>query len=103
MSHANTRINARIFAAFTFLMCLCLMTGTLAAQSTTTGAIVGIVADSNGAVVPGAKIEVRNLGTNSSQSIVANEEGLYRAVNLTPGSYEVSIAAANFSKYKATC
>ncbi|MCU1309891.1 MAG: TonB-dependent receptor plug, partial [Candidatus Angelobacter sp.] len=103
MSHANTRINARIFAAFTLLMCLCLMTGTLAAQSTTTGAIVGVVSDSNGAVVPGAKVEVRNTGTNATQSVVSNEEGLYRAVNLTPGKYEVSIASSNFSKYKATC
>ncbi|MCU1283967.1 MAG: TonB-dependent receptor plug [Acidobacteriales bacterium] len=98
-----TRHNARMLAAFTLLMCLCFATSMVTAQSTTSGAVSGVVTDSSGAVVPGAKVEVRNTGTNSSVNLVSDDTGRFRAVNLQPGNYEVKVTAANFSGYKATC
>jgi hypothetical protein len=102
MSHQSTRPRARMLAAFTLLMCIFLAAGTMAAQSTTTGAISGVVTDGSGAVVPNAKVEIRNVDTNASVSTQSDEIGRYRAVNLQPGNYEVKVAAANFSSFKAT-
>jgi hypothetical protein len=103
MSHRKTVLSVRMLAAFTLLMCLLLTAGTLAAQSTTSGAIGGVVNDASGAVIPNAKVEIRNTDTNRSVSTVSDEIGRFRAVNLQPGNYEVKVTAANFSGYKATC
>jgi Carboxypeptidase regulatory-like domain len=45
----------------------------------TTGTISGTVADSTGAVLPGAKIEVQNEGTGSVRTVIADSVGHYTA------------------------
>lgn len=72
------------------------------AQSTVSGAITGTVTDASGAVVPNAKVEITNTGTNATTSTTSNEAGNFRADNLQPGTYDVKVTAANFSDYKAT-
>jgi len=61
------------------------------AQSTTDGAIGGTVYDSSGAVLPGAKIEVRNNGTNAVFLDSTDDNGFFRVTKLTPASYTVSV------------
>src|SRR5262245_24398120 len=68
------------------------------AQGGTTGRIVGTVKDANGAIIPGAKITVRNLATGVERRIIADPTGYYSVVALTPGAYEVSIAAIGFNR-----
>jgi hypothetical protein len=58
--------------------------------------IEGNVADSSGAVVPGAKVTVKNNETGLSRSITTSGEGFYRIVNLALGSYTVSVEVAGF-------
>ncbi|MEP6903401.1 MAG: TonB-dependent receptor [Actinomycetota bacterium] len=63
------------------------------------GSISGKITDSSEAVLPGAKIEIRNIGTGATTQLVANEEGVYRAANLLPGEYEVTASAPNFTSF----
>ena len=61
------------------------------------GAIVGVVTDGTGAVVPGATVTITSLSTKTDQTYTANGEGLYEAPFLNPDTYKVSVAAPGFS------
>ena len=69
MSHLSGR---KLFR-WTLLLTLCaLLCGAAFAQSTVTGAIAGTIVDQSKAVVPGATITVRNLGTNVQTTATAD-------------------------------
>jgi hypothetical protein len=71
---------------------------TVSAQSQiTTGTIRGTVQDANGAVVPGANVEIKNVDTNTSRSLTTNEEGGFNAPLLQPGRYSVTITKQGFA------
>lgn len=65
---------------------------TVYAQTTTTGAVSGVVADSTGAVVPGAKVVVTDAATAAKQTVLTNAEGRYTVGLLKPGLYKISAA-----------
>ncbi|MGH9734196.1 MAG: carboxypeptidase regulatory-like domain-containing protein [Candidatus Acidiferrales bacterium] len=56
----------------------------------------GTVADSSGAVIPGAQITIKNNATNVTRVVVSDKSGFYTAPNLAAGSYDVSSSAAGF-------
>ena len=68
------------------------------AQTNTTGAIAGVVSDSTGAIVPGATVTVTSLATGSTRAITTSSAGEYRASQLPPGAYSVTVEAAGFEK-----
>ncbi|MEP7339198.1 MAG: carboxypeptidase-like regulatory domain-containing protein [Acidobacteriota bacterium] len=74
---------------------------TAAAQSTA-GAISGTVSDPQGAVITGASVTARNVGTNESRTATTDSEGRYRFPNLSIGNYEVTVQANGFAKYVRT-
>ncbi len=57
----------------------------------------GIVSDESGAVVPNAKISIKNVATGVIREISSNADGFYSAPNLLPGSYEVTVSATGFT------
>jgi len=57
----------------------------------------GTVADSTGAVIPGAKVTLTNSGTQQVRSVTTDGSGSYRFSALAPGSYTLSTSAPNFS------
>src|SRR5450631_4751018 len=63
-----------------------------------TGTILGTVTDSSGAVVPNAKVTVKNTGTNLVFSTATSSAGDYSAPSLNPGPYIVTVEAPSFQK-----
>ena len=57
----------------------------------------GVVSDVSGAVVPRAKVTIRNTGTGAVREVTSNADGFYSAPNLLPGSYEVKTEAAGYA------
>src|SRR5580692_7325562 len=55
-----------------------LMTPLAFSQTITTADVVGVVSDSSGAVVPGAKITIKSAETGESRTETSNAEGQYR-------------------------
>jgi carboxypeptidase family protein/TonB-dependent receptor-like protein len=60
------------------------------------GSIVGIVKDSQGAVIPGATVTVVNKETNLTRETTTNTEGIYTLNNVLPGQYDVKISLSGF-------
>ncbi|HEU4509060.1 MAG TPA: TonB-dependent receptor [Pyrinomonadaceae bacterium] len=67
------------------------------AQSTTTGAIGGVVTNPAKEVVPGAAITVRNMETNKEDTATTDDTGRFKVANLQPGRYAVTINSSGFS------
>src|SRR5215510_13749389 len=61
-----------------------------------TATISGTATDSSGAVLVGAKIEVKNLGTGITQSAITDSQGRYSIPDLSVGDYEVRASATGF-------
>src|SRR5712691_7429580 len=63
----------------------------------TTGTIQGTVTDANGAVVPGANVEIRNLDTNLVKNLSTDEGGRFVALALPSGRYSISVSKSGFA------
>jgi hypothetical protein len=70
----------------------------VSAQDITSGSIQGIISDEQGAVVPGATVEARNVDTNFTRSFTTNENGRFTLLSLPPGRYVVSVTKTGFAK-----
>jgi hypothetical protein len=60
--------------------------------------IQGTVADSSGALIPGATLILTNQETKQTQTTQSSDDGFYRFSSLAPGQYSVSIEKAGFKK-----
>jgi hypothetical protein len=72
------------------------------AQSTTQGGVSGTVFDASDAIVPNAKIVIRNNGTNAEQTLTSDSAGSFNAPQLAPGTYTITISAPGFSEVRST-
>ncbi|HKW17196.1 MAG TPA: TonB-dependent receptor [Terriglobales bacterium] len=66
---------------------------------TFSASIAGVVTDPSGSVVPGAKVHLRNMGTNDFRDAITSSAGSYKFDNLLPGTYEISTEASGFKRY----
>jgi hypothetical protein len=81
------------------LVCLAVLTCYSAAMSqaqSNAADLQGTVRDPKGAVVSGATVAARNTATNSSRDATTNDDGFYKILSLPPGTYEVTVKAANY-------
>ncbi len=69
--------------------------GQTAAQ-TVLGSLSGMVRDEAGAGIPGANIEIRNVATGRTRTVVSDMEGRYQAGFLTLGEYQIQATRAGF-------
>ncbi|MDT5261347.1 MAG: hypothetical protein QOC61_351, partial [Acidobacteriota bacterium] len=73
------------------------------AQGSQTGGLTGIVTDPQGAVVPGATVDVISDTTGKSERrVTTGEDGSYTVTLLTPGTYRLEVTAKNFKKVVVT-
>ncbi len=68
----------------------------------TTGTIAGTVTDSSGATVPSATVTVSSAATGFNRTVTANGNGEYTMPDIEPGTYKVSISAANYKGFVST-
>lgn len=71
-------------------------------SSFTGNLISGIVTDPNGAVIPNARITIRNNTTGAEQSLATDSEGNFRTSQLEVGNYTVSAYANGFQNLRVT-
>ena len=64
-----------------------------------TGAILGRVTDSSGAVVAGAMVTATNVNTGLARTDVTDRQGEYAMRNLPLGEYTISVSQSGFQKY----
>jgi hypothetical protein len=99
MRYANVPSLARWAKGF----CICLFTilittfAVSAQTQITTGTIQGTVTDENGAVVPSANVDIKNVDTNFSRTATTDESGRFVVLALPPGNYEVTITKQGFA------
>src|SRR4029077_7757055 len=79
------------------ILALSLLPATAHAQSTLTG----VVKDTSGAVMPGVTVEASSpVLIEKTRSIVTDETGGYRIVDLRPGIYTLTFTLEGFSQVK---
>ncbi len=76
---------------------MCAFVGIAAAQ-TVTGSLVGHVEDTNGGVIPGARVVVTDVDRGTTREAVTNDEGNYSINSVDPGVYRIEIEQTNFKK-----
>jgi hypothetical protein len=61
-----------------------------------TAQVTGLVTDPSGTIVPGATVSIRNVATGIVSEAVTNDRGYYTLLNLTPGTYDISVRRQGF-------
>lgn len=73
------------------------------AQASKVGSsLEGTVSDSSSAVIPGAKITLRNTLRNLFRTVTTDDQGFFRADQLAVGTYEVRLEHPGFAPYRHT-
>lgn len=94
-----SRFLTTALAGFALIVTLC-CAGQLIAQ--TTGTLTGVVKDTTGAIVPGAKVTLVNTKEKSVRATVSSGDGFFSFAAVQTGTYDVNIALAGFEAYKIT-
>src|SRR5262245_31747621 len=68
-----------------------------ASAQATTGTITGTATDESKAVLPGVTVHVQNTETGVTRTLVTDERGGYRALELPPGIYAVTAELSGFT------
>lgn len=93
----NIQIMKNLFLSLLVLICLVVSTN---AQGANQNKIGGVVKDQNGAIVVGARVFLLNTQTGIERQIVSNANGSFAFGNLTPGEYEIRVAAEGFAVFR---
>jgi len=92
MRSEPTHAAASVFLLAALLAC------EMTAQTTTSGALTGVITDQTGAVVPDAQIQLVDLGKGTVHSVRSDTEGVYRFFFLPPSRYTLSVTHVGFQE-----
>ncbi len=97
---------SRLFSGAQWLLCLGVFTLLLIfpqlSSAQDTGSISGTVVDKSGSAVVGAEVVITSAGGNLTRNTVTNGDGVYVAVALPAGLYDISVSSPGFQKFLAT-
>src|SRR5260370_32591864 len=68
----------------------------LRAQSGTTSALAGSLADESGAAMPGEQVKATEVNTGAVRVVQSNGEGRFLFSQVNPGTYRIEVHAAGF-------
>ncbi|MFN9742219.1 MAG: carboxypeptidase-like regulatory domain-containing protein, partial [Acidobacteriota bacterium] len=87
---------------FVWVIAACLLTGlSLPGQAqNVTGALTGIVQDTQGQSIASATITLTDESRDWRREITGDANGQFRLTGLLPGSYAIEVRQAGFSAYK---
>ena len=80
-----------------FSTCIFLMLSPYGFAQMTTGTLLGTVQDETGGVMPGVSVTLVNLDTGITRTVLTDDEGRYRATNLSLGNYELMAELVGFN------
>ncbi len=73
-----------------------------AAQDLDNVTFSGKVVDQNGALIPGAAVDAILVKTSTIRTVISDDQGGYRIIQLEPGVYTLRVAAAGFATLEKT-
>ena len=86
------------FMKICVLLLCSVFTVTMFAQNSNS-TISGTVQDTSGAVVPGATVDLTNVGTGQTISTTSKGDGFYTFTNLNPANYKITVTAQGFAQW----
>ncbi len=99
MRFLESRMHTRTFVATAIVLAVLAVAGSALAQQET-GRIVGTVRDQTNALVPGATVTARNIGTSAERIAITDASGGYAITNLLPGVYSLTVTMSGFTPSK---
>ena len=95
--HRQRRIVSAGLMAIATLLCTCLH-----GQTTSTGALVGVVLDPSGAELPGVVLRLNHRETGRTETATSDEHGRFSFLFLPPGTYQLQASKADFDSLNLT-
>jgi hypothetical protein len=94
--NSTLRRNMRISLLTASVLGMLVLCSISAQAQSTAGTVLGSVRDPSGSLVPKAKIELTNTGTNAVRATETNSNGGYQFVSIDVGTYQLKVSAPGF-------
>src|SRR3989440_1719593 len=95
-SFSQRKAITRLAAAILVTLLTVLIAPTASSAQVLYGSLVGNVSDPKGSVIPGAKVEVTNVGTAETRTATTDDRGAYILNDLQVGVYKITVSRASF-------
>jgi hypothetical protein len=91
--------DSKVFKAFLLLFCLMTLMAPCAWAQIYSGTLTGVVTDPSGAVVPGAKVVLTDVGKQLPYAVTTDSTGRYLIRSLPPSTYKLTVEMKGFNTY----
>src|SRR5437763_9124542 len=97
-SHLCRFLRAGTHLALTAVFVFVISVSSARSQDLDNVTISGRITDQNGAVIPNASVTAKLIKTGVERTVVADNDGRYKIIQLEPGTYSLGASAAGFAK-----